>query len=238
MIRSLVRAVPGDDGSVTFFGDMAQQVYGRHRIPWNMAGLKVSKVWELTKNYRNSKQIAQLAIAISEMPYYSDVAGELVTAEVPVHDGPLPTLVRCSNRAAEVSLAVEQATAAATTKSVAILFRRRRYADAIVGRLPSATEIKGDMPVWKAEGPGIYYGTYHSVGGMEFDLVVMPFLSRECWPDPDEVEEAGADEAASNDGRLLYVGVTRARRQLILTHTGVPTSMLPDRQELYARLDR
>ncbi len=56
MIRSLAKGIP-QDGSLTFFGDMAQQIYGR-RMSWKSAGLNVSKVWEFKENYRNTKQVA------------------------------------------------------------------------------------------------------------------------------------------------------------------------------------
>jgi superfamily I DNA/RNA helicase len=53
MLRSLVAAVPGD-GSVTFFGDVAQQIYGQ-RVSWRSAGLKITDVWRFEENYRNTK---------------------------------------------------------------------------------------------------------------------------------------------------------------------------------------
>jgi superfamily I DNA/RNA helicase len=68
MIRSLSKAIP-PDGSLTFFGDMAQQIYGR-RMSWKSAGLTVSKVWEFKENYRNTRQIASLGLVISRMPYF------------------------------------------------------------------------------------------------------------------------------------------------------------------------
>ena len=39
MLRSLALAIPSD-GSLTFFGDMAQQIYG-NRISWRMAGRSI-----------------------------------------------------------------------------------------------------------------------------------------------------------------------------------------------------
>ena len=41
MLRSLAFAVP-EDGSLTFFGDVAQQIYGQ-RTSWRSAGLKISQ---------------------------------------------------------------------------------------------------------------------------------------------------------------------------------------------------
>jgi hypothetical protein len=37
----------------------------------------------------------------------------------------------------------------------------------------------------------------------------------------------GYDEAASRESRLLYVGVTRARGELTITHSGDLTPLLP-----------
>jgi len=57
MLQSLVAAVP-EGGSITFFGDVAQQIYGG-RISWRNAGLQVdnSHIWRFDQNYRNSKEI-------------------------------------------------------------------------------------------------------------------------------------------------------------------------------------
>jgi len=72
MIRSLVCAVP-EDGSLTFFGDVAQQIYGQ-RTSWRDAGLIISKAWEFKENYRNTQQIARLGLEISKMPYFQGIA--------------------------------------------------------------------------------------------------------------------------------------------------------------------
>ena len=70
MLRSLAAAIP-DDGSLTFFGDMAQQIYGS-QMSWRNAGINVRHVWKFEENYRNTRQVAQLALAIARMPYFSD----------------------------------------------------------------------------------------------------------------------------------------------------------------------
>lgn len=45
MLKSLVKAIP-EDGTFTFFGDVAQQIYGS-RLSWREAGLKIAKnkIW-------------------------------------------------------------------------------------------------------------------------------------------------------------------------------------------------
>ena len=42
----------------------------------------------------------------------------------------------------------------------------------------------------------------------------------------------------AQDGRLLYVGITRARTRLIMTYTGVVTELLPCDDGLYLTINR
>lgn len=84
-------------------------------------------------------------------------------------------------------------------------------------------------------GPGLFYGTYHAAKGLEFDTVLVPFLSAQRSPRPQDIEAFGDPEANAMDGRLLYVAVTRARHDLILSYTGVPSGLLPLDESLYRR---
>jgi superfamily I DNA/RNA helicase len=230
MIRSLTKAIP-IDGSLTFFGDVAQQIYG-HRMSWRSAGLSLTKVWEFKENYRNSKQIAKLALAISQMPYFKGVP-DLIEPVSPPAAGPLPTLVKCSSINQEITLTASQAIEAAKTQNVAILLRNREDEKLISGYLPNGSiRLHRDMTTWQAK-PGIRYGTYHSAKGLEFDMVILPFCSKERLPDPEAVTIFGEEDAKAQDGRLLYVGVTRAKTRLIMTYTGEVTCLLPGDVNLY-----
>jgi superfamily I DNA/RNA helicase len=230
MIRSLSKAIPSD-GSLTFFGDMAQQIYGR-RMSWKSAGLNVSKVWEFKENYRNTRQIAALGLAISRMPYYEGTP-DLVEPVSPKADGPLPALVECQSIQRETELVRELANQSAKTQTVAILGRTWDTVYAIAKHLPSsAVKLHRDMTTWRA-GPKIYYGTFYGAKGLEFDTVLLPFLSASNIPDPEQIKAFGQDEAQANDGKLIYVGVTRAKTRLVITYTGTITELLPTEQSLY-----
>ena len=231
MLRSLVAAIP-PDGSLTFFGDIAQQIYG-YRMSWRNAGLQTRRrIWRFEDNYRNTKQIAQLALALAAMPHFPDDP-DLVEPTAPVADGPPPVLARQPSESVERELLVSRATDLARTGTVAILLRTRDQETTVRPYLPNgATRLHRDLHAWPT-GPGLFYGTYHASKGLEFDTVFMPFLSSERWPHPPDVEILGREESTIRDARLLYVGITRARSTLVLTYTGQPTALLPTTSRLY-----
>jgi superfamily I DNA/RNA helicase len=232
MIRSLASAIP-EDGSLTFFGDVAQQIYGQ-RTSWRFAGLEVPQTWEFKENYRNTKQIARLGLAVSEMPYFEGIA-DIIEPTSPRADGPLPTLVECDSRQKQIEVAARVAQDSGRTKSVAVLFKNRDQERFISARLPDhAKRLHRDMDSW-SDGPGVYYGTYHSAKGLEFDLVILPFLEEENLPDPDHIASHGEDDALTHDGRLIYVAVTRAKTDLLLLYSDTLTPLLPTKSSLYGR---
>lgn len=229
MIRSLALAIPAI-GSLTLFADVAQQIYGR-RISWADAGLAIDEPWRFERNYRNSPQIAALGLAIAAMPYYAGAADMVAPTEFAA-DGPMPTLVRFDSGEDETEFVIEQGRRAAESGSVGILFRRRNDLTSISSSLPSTQWLSRDMAAWNP-GPSISCGTYHSAKGLEFDTVILPRLSADHMPDPRAVTALGDEEAAAGDGRLLYVGVTRARQNLIMTCIGELTSLMPDNEGLW-----
>ena len=233
MIRSLAVAIP-EDGTLTFFGDVAQQIYGQ-RTSWRFAGLTVPQTWEFKENYRNTKQIAQLGLAISRMPYFSDIA-DIIEPISPRADGPLPTIVTCLDQNKEIEIALKMARDASQTKSVAILFKSHEQERLISSQLPSnATHLHKEMTRW-IDGPGVFYGTFHSAKGLEFDVVILPFLDDENLPDPGHIASQGEEDALTHDGRLLYVAVTRAKTNLLLLHSSQITPLLPDVPSLYTEV--
>jgi superfamily I DNA/RNA helicase len=235
MIRSLATAIP-TDGSLTFFGDMAQQIYGR-RLSWKSAGLSVAKVWQFKENYRNTRQIAALGLAISGMPYFTDTP-DMVEPIAPKADGPLPALVHCDSAAKQIQLMKDFVLNASKTQTVAVLVRRREVEALIKQALPrDAIRLHRELTTWHS-GPKTFYGTYHAAKGLEFDTVFLPFVSENHLPDPEEIQTYGVEEAKSGDGKLLYVGVTRAKTQLIMTFSGERTSLLPGDDALYQKQNR
>lgn len=233
MLRSLALAIP-EDGSLTFFGDVAQQIYGQ-RTSWRSAGLTISSVWEFKENYRNTREIAKLGLAISQMPYFAGVA-DMVEPKSPKAGGSLPTVVKCKDQVEQIRITSKVATDASKSNSVGILFRNHEQERLLAPYLPKdSIKLHRDMPEWQ-EGPGVFYGTYHAAKGLEFDYVVLPFLDADNLPDSNNVLAHGLEDAQIQDGRLLYVAVTRAKTNLILLHGGTLTALLPTTPSLYVEV--
>ena len=230
MIRSLASAIP-EEGSLTFFGDVAQQIFGQ-RMSWREAGLKIPQVWKFKENYRNTKQIAQLGLAVSHMPSFEGIA-DLVEPTSPRADGPLPTLAKCKDNQQQIDVALKAARSAASTQSVAILVKNRDQEKYFSSRLGSeAIRLHRDLQKWH-DGPGIFHGTYHASKGLEFDMVILPFLEADNLPDQDYTSSHGEEEALTHYGRLLYVALTRSKTNLVLLFTGQITPLLPSDKFLY-----
>ena len=176
MLRSLAAVIPGD-GSLTFFGDIAQQIYG-HRMSWRNAGLAAPQVWRFKENYRNTKQISQLALALAAMPHFPDDP-DLVEPTAPAADGPLPALVGLSSESEERQFVMLRAASLAKTGTVAILFRTREQEEAVSRHFQTrATRLHRGLRQWPSD-PSLFYGTYHAAKGLEFDTVFLPSLSDE-----------------------------------------------------------
>jgi DNA helicase-2/ATP-dependent DNA helicase PcrA len=75
-------------------------------------------------------------------------------------------------------------------------------------------------------GRGVHLLTYHRAKGLEWDVVFLPFLCENELPH----RKAKEPEATAEERRLLYVGITRARRRLFLTWPtrGVPSRFLEE----------
>jgi DNA helicase-2/ATP-dependent DNA helicase PcrA len=67
----------------------------------------------------------------------------------------------------------------------------------------------------RSAGTGVHLLTLHRAKGLEFDVVFLPRLEEKELPS----RQAKSGEALAEERRLLYVGITRARRWLYLTWT-------------------
>lgn len=232
-IRSLKEVVqPG--GTVSFFGDYHQQIYGQG-LSFRQCGLDIKAVDRFQDNYRNTAAIAKVAISMSAMPHMKGDTEDLVVPVAPKASGTLPGLVSCPDSDTEVAAVQQISKDQAGAGTVAILARTWPAARAAARGL-TARPLKENSSVAWDPSPGIYYGTYHSAKGLEFDVVLLPFCSDDRLPHSEVVRSYGEDDANSRDGKLLYVAVTRAKAELTVTYTGTRSALLPDDSSLWQEL--
>jgi superfamily I DNA/RNA helicase len=127
---------------------------------------------------------------------------------------------------------IEAAKEAARTGSVGVLMRRHQDEARFSRAFRSGQYLHPKMKIWEP-GPGVSWGTVHAAKGYEFDTLFLVGLSAEAWPEPEAIRSDGEETATANDGRLLYVAVTRAKQELIMSFVGRPTELLPESHGLW-----
>jgi superfamily I DNA/RNA helicase len=228
MIKSLVSAL-GDEGSLTFFGDVSQQIYGS-RLSWRDSGIDADKIIKLDVNYRNPATVTAFASDITKSKYWQKDA-DMVSAATQIAEGPKPILVHFESKQRELSWVVERAISTGKASSTVIIMRNRDDVNSLARHLRD----KGcEVTVIDRKTPGyshiktVYLTTFHAAKGLEFESVFVPFLSSDKFPDPVTVSSAiSEDEAYANEIKLLYVAATRSKFGLYMTYSGALTPLFP-----------
>lgn len=234
MIKSLVSAV-GDGGSFTFFGDVAQQIYGS-RLSWRDSGIDANNTIRLDVNYRNPATITAFASDITKSRYWQKDA-DMVAATMQIAEGPKPILIHFGSEQHELRWVAERAISIGKISSTVIVLRNRD----IVKSFEEVLKDKGcNATVINRETPGyphiktVYLTTFHAAKGLEFENVLIPFLSSDKFPELETISSALTEEEAyANEIKLLYVAATRSRFGLYMTYSGTLTPLFPAEADSY-----
>jgi DNA helicase-2/ATP-dependent DNA helicase PcrA len=93
---------------------------------------------------------------------------------------------------------------------------------------PTAAEFRAELERRFGSGGeerrGVHLLTYHSAKGLEFELVFLPRLEERELP----ARQARPEAEVAEERRLLYVGITRARRELAISWVGRPSRFLSE----------
>lgn len=236
MIKALAAAVD-PNGSFTFFGDVAQQIYGT-RLSWRDSGIYIreNKIWRFDKNYRNPASIVSFARDITKSTYWSK-SDDMVTPTDFIAAGPKPILIRFATREEEIEWLVKQVKTSMDVSSNVVVCRNRATIDELKQIMLhggiSATEINKNQAGFVTI-KGVYLSTYHSVKGLEFENVFIPFLTDGIFPDPDTIQNAvDASSALADELKLLYVAATRSKYGLLMSYHEKLTHIFPDESDSY-----
>jgi DNA helicase-2/ATP-dependent DNA helicase PcrA len=105
------------------------------------------------------------------------------------------------------------------------LARLVKLAEAFDGSGPAfAADLRERFSSGGTEARGVNLLTYHRAKGLEFGAVFLPRLEEKELPS----RQARADAEVDEERRLLYVGMTRAKRHLALTWSRRPSRFLAE----------
>ena len=236
LIRAFAEHLP-KNGSLTFFLDNTQQIYGP-RISWTSAGFTHCKQWELHNNYRNTIEIYELSKAIADsIESYGDNTDVCTVVPPKVH-GKHPVLHRVNSNDERDELIRYLAECLEHNHTYGILVPNNRYVRLILNLVPNSRNLKKDLEYGDSISSGIYVSTIQSAKGLEFDTVILPYLDKWLFTSPEDIEE---DEFKKNklikELKTLYVGVTRARSHLHLIYLDKMTKLMPEDPDYYSLPD-
>jgi hypothetical protein len=226
-LRAAVNTLKGDGtGDLLIAVDGAQSVYGRPRsFTWKSVGVDArGRTKGLSKNYRNTKQIIELAWDVTQAGAPKDDGSEPHARVRPTRaarNGPKPHYLACSDwadeRARVSGLVCDWLAQGIRPDQIGILYPRHEgqrielLYDTLraVGSVNWITNVNdpGARDQFAIR-HGVQLSTIHSAKGLQFPAVILVGVDQ--FPNP-----IAHDEEA--DRNLLYVGMTRAEEILILT---------------------
>jgi len=204
-----------------FAADNKQSLYSRN-YSWSSAHPRLQfrgRTALLSRNYRSTREIDAAAFSV----LVADEEEALVPSNT-VHEGPLPVLVH------DVVAEAQAEWIARFVRQMARHLHLKVSAAAVL--VPSASAGETIASELRAQGIDAQFFagrdldlksdvvrvlTLHSAKGLEFPIVIVAGLESGNWSVPEDFDEPALfAERARHDRRLLYVGLTRAMRGLML----------------------
>lgn len=224
-LKLVVQMIDPETNALLVLYDDAQSIYRRHSLGFSLsdAGIQARGRTKILKiNYRNTAEVLALAYEFAKELFTdsSDTDGVPVvepTTNIGRH-GSVPELTTQSSFTQEVDYIVGRLldlhSDGMPWNDMAILYRTKFMGERICERLAAA-----NIPVewlnrnsqsrrYAPDQPSVKIMTMHSSKGLEFPAVAIPGLGYMPHQHGDPQDEA----------KLLYVAMTRAMDQLIMTH--------------------
>lgn len=201
---------------IVFVGDLAQTIY-KNAFSWKDFDINSKKVFELTDNFRNTKQIALAAESLLNNEYKLKLYDRQDYTEM-VSVGPngaKPIIAVCRDSREQKWYILNELARIDKKESVAIISRGRDY--------NNRNGLNGIGEGW------VQKLTMHACKGLEFDNVFIVDANEEFLPNPQALKN-DFDTNLANERRLLYVAMTRARKRLFITTSGKASRFLAEIQ--------
>ena len=227
ILKLLKYLVDPDSNGITIIADTAQSIYNSG-FSWSDVGINIrgGRTIELTKNYRNTKQIALAAKRIlSGDPDYDTYS----KSDLPIRKGRLPILACCKDQSSQLDLINRHlSTLDLVSSTVVVAQKDKRGAKSAAQYLKSMghfpIEIIGQKES-KFKDNGLYTCTLSSLKGLTFDHVILIDLND--GKIPYMKHDDGIDEQElARERRLLYMAMTRAKHSLLMSYVDEPSPFL------------
>lgn len=220
-----LNAIIKEKGYWNVFGDLSQNIFGE-QISWKKLGIKTNKVYRLRHNYRNTKQIGELAKSILDnVLFFDDMSNASdpnyhIEPEISVLNGDKPILCNIKFKAFLLKK-LKRFIKNGTTAVICMNYRDIN----IVRNILNQNNIQFESNINNDISNKVYLNNINRVKGLEFDNVIVygiddaPMGIDETKIDNNGciVKSLGTDEQVIV-ARKIYVALTRARKNLILVY--------------------
>jgi superfamily I DNA/RNA helicase len=229
IIRKLVAQ---NENDLFLCGDGAQQVqYKHHQIRTAGINIQPTNYLKITKNYRNSREILEAADQILKRnikdEFYENQGFEILKPEFANFSSNKPFLRKGNNLSSEIK--------AAYSYLKSILEEKQKACIAICGLTYFRVQNIGNelsLPVLDGYGDidseNIFLSDLNQTKGFEFDIMIIVNCGQNVFPNPSLPEKEAYREISK-----LYVAMTRAKRELIISYSGKPSKVFDGCEQFF-----
>ncbi|MFW9877967.1 MAG: UvrD-helicase domain-containing protein, partial [Candidatus Thorarchaeota archaeon] len=193
--------------------DGLQGIYARKRFYWSDVGIQArGRVKRFERSYRVPLEIGNLAQKVlpESLIKLIDQFDEFISTKDFVGEQGTVELILSKNRQEEyLKLTEKIARFLKTPCEILILFKqnmaKRNYDLSLFKYLKDNKIQWRELENYNFKTPGLLIGTLHGTKGLEAETIIIPELD---------------SYKTNKDRQLLYVGITRSRKRLILSATG------------------
>jgi mRNA-degrading endonuclease RelE of RelBE toxin-antitoxin system len=223
-LRLLRAMIPAQANDLFFVGDGHQRIYTRNRAVMSKCGIDIrGRSRKLYLNYRTTDEIRRQAVALLEGCDVDDLddGHDETRRYKSLSHGPVPVTLNVKGLEQAIEGALQKSidwvtqAEASTKPSICVVASSRDVRDAIAKGFSNAGQrvaIIDENHNLSSDAETIYFSTMHRAKGLEFDHVIIISPSGYIG-DPLET---------SSKRKLLYVAITRAKKDAVLIFTGAP----------------
>ena len=232
LLRALVAPGPND---MFLLADPHQRIYD-NQVSLAQLGIPVrGRAHRLTVNYRTTHEILDLSVRVLDADLVVGLDGQHDTLRGyrAVTRGGSPEVAAHTDRDGELDALIERVGTwldqGVEPHAIGVAARTGHLVKTISRTL---TEAHIDVADDRRGVDGVRVTTMHGMKGLEFQCLAVVGLDAGLLPAPRAVIPAAEDphghrQDLQRERCLLFVALTRARDVLYLSHTGLPTTLLP-----------